>query len=236
MKCIVFRSAFWQAIDRFVGRTMLCIGLSSAAAEIPPSFAPGGAGQPGLSAAAPGVASGAIGAEVKSSLLSGVSDSYRIQPMDVLLIDVVNEPKLAMKEFRVAANGAISYPFIGSVPAAGRTTFEVQEDIKRLLETDYLVNAQVLVHVREYRTQQVAVYGEVNRPSLVDIPPERKMTVLEAITAAGGFTRLARKSNIEVLRAGSDKPMRYDLDQLQDSRNPVYVEAGDSIYVHQSRI
>lgn len=170
-----------------------------------------------------------------ANLAAQVTESYRIQPTDILIIDVVNEPKLAAKEFRVASNGELSYPFIGAVRAAGRTPVEIQDEIKRLLETDYLVNAQVIVHVRDYRKRQVSVFGEVNRPGLIDIPPERRMTVIEAIAQAGGTTRMARPSHIELSRAGVAEKMRLRLRDLQDPEQPpVFVEPDDVIYVPQS--
>ncbi len=128
-----------------------------------------------------------------------VSESYKVQPTDTLIIEIANEPKLSAKEFRVAASGDISYPFIGAVRAADRTTVEIQAEVKRLLETDFLVNAQVLVQVRDFRKKIVSVFGQVNKPGLIEIPPERKMTVIEAIAAAGGLTRLARQSGIQVI-------------------------------------
>jgi polysaccharide export outer membrane protein len=166
-----------------------------------------------------------------------LSESYRVQPTDVLVIEVVNEPKLAAKQFRVSSNGEVSYPFIGAVPAAGRTVVEIQREIKRLLEIDYLVDAQVIVQVGEFRKQQVSVFGQVNRPGLIDIPPERRLTVIEAIAAAGGLTRLARPSHIELTRQGIAEKMRLRFSQLQDPEQPpVYVEPNDLIYVPESRI
>lgn len=165
-----------------------------------------------------------------------VSESYKVQPTDTLIIEVANEPKLSAKEFRVAASGEISYPFIGAVRAAERTTVEIQAEVKRLLETDFLVNAQVLVQVRDFRKKIVSVFGQVNKPGLIEIPPERKMTVIEAIAAAGGLTRLARQSGIQVIREGKREPTLYNLDELKNPDKPVYVENGDMIFVPESRI
>jgi polysaccharide export outer membrane protein len=165
-----------------------------------------------------------------------VSESYKVQPTDILIIEVANEPKLGAKEFRVAASGEISYPFIGAVRAADRTPVEIQEEVKRLLETDYLVNAQVLVQVRDFRKKIVSVFGQVNKPGLIEIPPERKMTAIEAISAAGGLTRLARQSGIQLIREGKKEPTLYNLDELKSSEKPVYVENGDMIFVPESRI
>lgn len=165
-----------------------------------------------------------------------ITESYKVQPTDILIIEVANEPKLNAKEFRVAASGELSYPFIGAVRAAGRTTVEIQEEVKRLLEKDYLVNAQVLVQVRDFRKKLVSVFGQVNKPGLIEIPPERKMTVIEAITAAQGMTRLARQSGIQVIREGKKDPTLYNLDELKNPDKPVYVDNGDMIFVPESRI
>jgi len=171
-----------------------------------------------------------------STARAQVSESYKVQPTDTLIIEVANEPKLSAREFRVSSSGELSYPFIGAIRAANRTTVEIQEEVKRLLEQDYLVNAQVLVQVRDFRKKLVAVSGSVAKAGLIEIPPERKMTAIEAITAAGGLTRLARQSGIQLIREGRKEPMVFNLDELKNPDKPVYVESGDLIYVPESRI
>lgn len=165
-----------------------------------------------------------------------VSESYKMQPTDILVIDVVNEPQLAGKEYRVSASGEVSYPFIGAIKVVNRTTVEVQTELKRLLEADYLVNAQVIVQIKEFRKQLISIFGQVNRPGLIEIPAERRMTIIEAITAAGGFTRLARTSDIELTRLGRVEPMRLSVDELKNPEKTLYVEPGDVIYVKESRL
>ncbi len=164
-----------------------------------------------------------------------ISESYKLQPTDILVVDVVNEPQLGAKEFRVTATGEISYPFIGAVKVVDRTTSEVQAELKRLLEADYLVNAQVIVQVKEFRKQLITVIGQVGRPGLVEIPAERKMTVLEAISVAGGVTRLARTSDIELIRAGRNEPMKFSLEDLKNPEKTIHVESGDVIHVKEAR-
>lgn len=163
-------------------------------------------------------------------------ESYRIQATDIIVVEVVNEPQLAAKDFRVTTSGEFSYPYIGPVKAAGRTTAEVQAEIKERLEADYLVDAQVMVQVREFRKQQVSVLGQVGRPGLVNIPPERKLTILEAISEAGGPTRLARTGDIQVTRQGREEPLRFSLEDLRKTDKLVYVEPGDVIFVPESRL
>lgn len=164
-------------------------------------------------------------------------ETYKIQPTDILIIEVVNEPQLGPKEFRVSATGELSYPYIGALKVLDKTPAAVQAELKQLLEADYLVNAQVIVQVKEFRKRLISVLGQVNRPGPVEIPAERKMTVVEAITYAGGLTRLARSSDIQLIRAGRPEPMRFSIEEL--TKNPdkaVSVEPGDVIYVPESRI
>lgn len=166
-----------------------------------------------------------------------VGESYRIQPTDILIIEVVNELQLGAKEFRVTASGEIAYPYIGSLKVLDLSPVAVQAKVKELLEADYLVNAQVIVQVKEYRKRLIYVHGQVNRPGPVEIPAERKMTVIEALTTAGGLTRLARSSDIQLTRAGRSEPMRFSMEEL--TKNPdkaVNVEPGDVIFVPESRI
>ncbi len=164
------------------------------------------------------------------------SDTYKFQAQDTLLIEVVNEPSITAKEFRVSADGEISYPYIGTLKVVGRTPVDVQTEVKKLLEDDYLVSAQVIVQVKEYRKNLVSVIGQVNKPGQVEIPPERKLSVIEAISNAQGYTRLARKGDIEVSRPGQ-KPLRCsDEEQRNSPEKVIYLEPGDIVYVSESRI
>jgi protein involved in polysaccharide export with SLBB domain len=174
---------------------------------------------------------------VAISATAPVSESYKIQPTDILVIDVYGEPQLGAKEFRVSANGEISYPFIKEIKVADRTITEIQTELKRLLEADYLVNAQVIVQVKEFRKQTYTIIGQVVRPGVFEIPAERKLTVLEAIGTAGGPTRLARTSDIELIRRRSgSEPLRFSLDELKNSDRAVHIEDGDVINIKESRI
>lgn len=172
-----------------------------------------------------------------ASSSAGLTDTYKIQAQDILVIEVVNEPQIGSKEFRVSAGGEISYPYINILKVGERTPIEVQKELKRLLEADYLVNAQVIVQVKEYRKRLVSVMGQVNRPGPVEIPPERRLTVIEAISQAGSFTRLARKNDIEISRTGLQKPIRCsDEEQRNNPDKVIYLEPGDVVYIPESRI
>lgn len=165
------------------------------------------------------------------------SDTYKVRAQDTLLIEVVNEPSISSKEFRVSAGGDISYPYIGTLKVADKTPLAIQMELKGLLEADYLVNAQVIVQIKEYRRRSVSVLGSVTKPGPVEIPPERRLSLIEAISGAGGYTRVARRSDIEVSRANSQKPIRCSDEEQRNSPDKIiYLEDGDVVYVPESRI
>jgi transposase InsO family protein len=114
----------------------------------------------------------------------------------------------------------------------------VQEELKKKLGADYLVDPQVIVQVKEHAKRKVNVTGEVNKPGQVDMPDEKPLTILDAIAMAGGTTRLANESNVEVIRDGQDSPIKFNLKKLRKNPNlnkQFTLESGDSISVPQSR-
>jgi len=123
---------------------------------------------------------------------------YRITNADLIRITVLGEEDMA-REVRVSANGTITYPLIGSVKVGGLSTSEAESAISTKLN-DYLRGAQVTVFIKEYGNKKVFVFGHVNKPGAVEIPTEAKLTVLEAISQAGGFTPLAAPDRTRVVR------------------------------------
>jgi len=163
-----------------------------------------------------------------------VEGDHKIAPLDVLTIDVVGEKDLS-KELRVSSNGTVTFPHLGSVEVKGKTPAEVENLLKEKLGKDYLVDPQVIVTVKEYRTRTVSVIGQVNKPGVIALPSEQKVEILEAIAQAGDLTKAANKSRIEVNRKG--KTYKFTLDDLKkESRaeKKFWLEPGDVIYVHES--
>lgn len=159
------------------------------------------------------------------------ASARKILPNDVLLIRVLNEPDM-MAEKKVSADGKIDYFFIGEIDLNDKTVAEAQKVIRDKLDADYLVNPQVYLEVKQYALQFVTVTGQVNRPGPVNIPPDHRMDVVEAIGAAGDFNPKAKKSEIELRRKDSTK--RYTYDQLRKPEGKVFVEPDDVIFVAES--
>ena len=159
---------------------------------------------------------------------------HKIAPLDIIMVDVVGEKDLS-KELRVSTSGTITFPFLGSIEVKGKTPAEVENLIKEKLGKDYLVDPQVIITVKEYRSRTVLVIGQVNKPGLIALPAEQKLGILEAIGQAGDLAKSANKNRIEVSRNG--KTQKFTLDDLKKDINPekkFWLEPGDVIYVHES--
>lgn len=124
------------------------------------------------------------------------SQDYTIRERDVLKITVYEHPDLSLN-LRVASDGTITFPLIGTLKVSGLTEKEVQEKIRALLADGYIVNPQVSVIVEEYK-DFIYVTGEVKKPGAYQY--EEGMNVLKAVTLAGGFTDKASKRRIRVIR------------------------------------
>ena len=81
---------------------------------------------------------------------------HKIAPLDIIMVDVVGEKDLS-KELRVSTSGTITFPFLGSIEVKGKTPAEVETLIKEKLGKDYLVDPQVIITVKEYRSRTVLV-------------------------------------------------------------------------------
>ncbi len=173
-------------------------------------------------------------------LLAGAANAAdaarKIAANDLLLIRVLNEPDM-QAERKVSTDGKISYFLVGEIAVGGKSPNEVEKLITEILDRDYIINPQVSVEVKQYDAQYVTVAGQVNRPGRIEIPADHQIDVVEAIGAAGDFTRLANKNKIDVRRNRNGETTRYTYDQLQklaQAGNRVMLESGDVVTVAES--
>lgn len=180
-----------------------------------------------------------------SAALHGESETeapnpnYVIQPSDVIRLQVFQEPDLD-QEFRVPRGGAFHFPLIGSVNLKGKTVEEAENLLRNLYNKDYLVNPQINLLIIEYSQRRVNVLGAVNNPGTVVFPPEEEMNLLDAISRAGGFSRLANKKSVTLNRTNPDgKVSRFTVnaDQIIRGGNSSawQLEKDDVIFVPESR-
>jgi len=157
---------------------------------------------------------------------------YKIGAQDVLNIDVWKEPEIT-RTVPVRPDGKITLPLINDVQAAGLTPMELAHTIRDELKK-YLNDPQVSVTVQQINSQRVYVTGEVVHPGAFPLLPS--MTVLEALTSAGGFTQFARTKNIYVLRmeSGKQSKLPFNYKEVINGKKPadnIQLKPGDTIVV-----
>ena len=138
-------------------------------------------------------------AQAAESVAPAPTVDYLLRPSDILQIKVFQEEDLT-REVSVSGGYTISLPLIGTIDLKNRSVRQVEDIVRQLYDRDYLVNPQVTVMVVKYAERSVNVIGSVNSPQAVPFPPERGLTLLEAITRAGGFSRLADRSKVSITR------------------------------------
>ena len=139
-----------------------------------------------------------------------------------------------LQYYRVDNEGNVEMPVLGKIHVAGMKRTEVEEHIKGLLEKQVL-NPTVQVNLIGAR---VSVLGEVNRPGYVSINRDR-MTILEALAAAGDLTVYGQRHNVLVTREveGKIEMGRIDLRSTDLYASPYYyLQQNDVIYVSPNKV
>lgn len=163
---------------------------------------------------------------------------YRVRAEDVLNITVHAQPDLTTRT-RISADGAITFPLLGTVEVAELTIREIETKLRELLMKDYLVDPQVIVYIEEYSSKQVSVIGWVNKPGKYDMFPEKETTVLEAIAMAEGFHEHADVNGTRILRVedGEEKTIFIkvkDITQKGEKDKDVPLKPNDVVFVPES--
>ncbi len=161
--------------------------------------------------------------------------TYKLKPMDLLKIQVFQEPDLD-RELRVSQDNSITLPLIGNVEVKNLAVRELEALLTEKYRQSFLVNPQINVTVLEYTPRSVNVLGAVNSPGTVPIPPEGELTLLDAVARSGGFSRLASRTKIIVSRQAQDgrnDNFVVNADQLIASENAAgwSLQNGDVIYI-----
>ena len=94
---------------------------------------------------------------------------YHIGPDDLLQVTVFDAPDLT-GPVRVAGNGEISLPLLGTIKASGLTPRELELVLQALLRRTYMKDPQVSVTVTEMQSHSVSVLGAVKQPGVFHLP------------------------------------------------------------------
>jgi polysaccharide export outer membrane protein len=152
----------------------------------------------------------------------------------VLDVKVFQEDELSGRS-RVAQDGTVTLPLLGQVKVAGMSMDGAARHVHQLLENDYLVNPRVLITLVESVKPRFTILGQVQAPGMYELPEGEALSLLQAISLAGGYTRLANPARITLRRSvgGGEIIKQFDGKALAKGRSPKpeRIQAGDTIYV-----
>jgi polysaccharide export outer membrane protein len=168
-------------------------------------------------------------------------DDYTIGIADVVNVKVFGEPDASRENATVDNDGTIDMPYIGRVKLAGRTSREVEGEIRDRLGKDLLVNPSVSVEIIKYRSKSVFVEGQVRSPG--EIVLEGNVSLTTALAKAGSLS-LDAGSYVIISRAGANgvtekiKVSRADIESgkaqnimLKDA-DTVFVPKAETFFVN----
>lgn len=176
-----------------------------------PGNAPGATEPPASEGRA--AASGASETTPSGAVNRGVPDDYRIGAGDVLHISVWKEPDASVPVAIVRPDGKISMPMIKEIQVVGLTPMEAEKQITEQL-SKFVTTADVTVIVAQINSKKIYLVGGIKKEG--PMAYTYRMTVLQAISEAGGLTDYARKKKIYVLRHedGRDYKLPFDYDAV----------------------
>lgn len=172
-----------------------------------------------------GLAWAAAAAMTQNALAQEAPPPYRLQPGDTILVSVLEDPELD-REVLILPDGRISLPVAGSMVAAGRTPVELQSVIRGRLRSNFVKPPSVTVAVSELAPEsedaadlnEVFVLGEVASPGRYEYDAEKPISVMKALSLAGGLGPFAARARIQV-REAEDQTERmrlFDYDEVED--------------------
>ena len=160
---------------------------------------------------------------------------YFVGPGDVLNISVYDNDDLETM-VRVGDDGSIIFPLLGQVEVSNLSISQVNDKITQLLADGYLVNPQVNVFVKEFRSKKVVVLGRVRSPGVIEL--SRPISFLELVSKAGGLEKDAGDTaTVKRKEKGKDALILIDLISLLeggDLTQNVPILDGDTVVISKS--
>jgi len=163
----------------------------------------------------------------------GVPDDYQIGAGDVLQISVWKEPDASVPTVVVRPDGKISMPLLKDVEVLGLTPLQAEGVITEGL-SKLIHGADVTVIVTGITSKKVYVVGAAKKEG--PLPYTYSMTVMQAISEAGGLTDYAKRKKIYVLHIDNGKEYRlpFNYDQVirgEKAEQNIQLSPGDTLFI-----
>jgi polysaccharide biosynthesis/export protein len=174
---------------------------------------------------------GGTPASAAGQVVSG--NDYQIGEGDVLQVSVWGEPTASVQSATVRPDGKISMPLLKDVPVAGFTPAQVEARVQEQL-SKVIRAPDVTVIVAQINSKKVFLTGSVKKEG--PLKYTYRMTVLQAISEAGGLTDYAKRSKIYVLHTENGRQFRLPFNYTavlkgENMEQNILLSPGDTIVV-----
>lgn len=165
--------------------------------------------------------------------------AYSLFARDVVTFAVYGEPDLTT-QLRISGNGTINVPLLGDVKVAGLSLAAAERKIQEAyVRNEIFIRPQVTLQVSEYSKKEISILGQVGRQGKVELPVESaSLSIIDAITMAGGFTRIGRSEAVKVTRKNqttdAEEVFTVNVEQMIAGRSKeavFHVIPGDIVFV-----
>jgi len=166
--------------------------------------------------------------------LAPPTERYVLGPGDTFTLEIVGEKDLP-HEYQVASDGTVDFPYVHTLKVADLEAQQVARLVReRLIAEKVLSDPSVVVQVKEYASRKVTLLGQVAKPGSYPLLPG--MSMIQAISQAGGLTAVASGSHVILTRKTSkgQQTVEVNVNAISEGRVPdVPLQAGDQIYVNE---
>lgn len=157
---------------------------------------------------------------------------YLLGPGDVLEISVWKDTALT-KQVVVLPDGAISFPLVGEMVAAGKNVSQLKKELEEKIQ-EYVPSPVISVMVQQVSSMLIYVIGKVNNPGRFTM--NANLTVLQALAMAGGLNPFAKESMIKIIREeqGNKQILNFDYNEIAKKNNlaqDIILKKGDVVLV-----
>src|SRR5690606_31946567 len=173
-------------------------------------------------------------ADTSKARLPPPVESTTVGPGDVFRMQIVGEKDLP-DEFQVASDGSVELPYLHRLEVAGLEPQEIARLIRtELMAKQILTDPSVIVTIEEFSSKRITLLGQVQKPGSFPLSPG--LTLVQAVSLAGGFTSIANTERVTLTRKQKDGAItvHLNLDEITSGRSPdIPLQAGDRIYVQE---
>lgn len=166
-------------------------------------------------------------------------NTYRLGPEDIISVNVFGQDRYSRTGITVPPSGRVSLALIpGGIFVNGKTVEEVAESITKKYD-EFIIDPQVSVSLDKASSYRYSVVGDVAQPGIRLM--NRRLTVTEALSEAGGVLSTGNRSKVVVLRRqanGNLEPIAVNVSAIYKGKAPdtTYLVPGDQILVPGNKL